>query len=307
MGPVGHFSRILGALEGNALTFAASPETGPTAPGQPTLRDLAGRYRLRALGDRPAVFGVVGAAADSSLSPALHNHALGVLGVDAVYLPLPAPDPAPVFDWLRQGRLTGLSVTAPFKTAAAAAADHRSREVEFLGAANTLLREAGGALRAENTDVPAARSILGAAGAAGRRLAVLGAGGAAAAVLRAAGSLGASVTVFNRTPERAARLARRLGALSGAWDAFDPAAFDLVVNAAHGNPEGLVDGPGWRNTVLVDLTYGPEPTRFETLAARHGLVLHDGRAFLVEQAVEQFFRFTGLRAEPTLLRAGLSA
>ena len=82
------------------------------------------------------------------------------------------------------------------------------------GAANVLTFR-DGAIRADNTDAPALLEALADVGhsPAGNRALVLGAGGSARAAIWALRDAGASeVLVWNRTPERARRVAEELGA-----------------------------------------------------------------------------------------------
>ena len=94
------------------------------------------------------------------------------------------------------------------------------------GAANTLTFGPGGAIHADNTDVPGLLEAL-PVDPAGRTALVLGAGGAARAAVYALRSAGAAdVAVWNRTRERAERLVAELG--GRVVDA--PEAAELVVN-----------------------------------------------------------------------------
>ena len=73
---------------------------------------------------------------------------------------------------------------------------------ESLGAVNTLVAAAG-QLVGHNTDVAGFLAALESAGCAPRRALVLGAGGAARAAVFALLSRGVTVTVANRSPQRA--------------------------------------------------------------------------------------------------------
>ena len=103
----------------------------------------------------------------------------------------------------------GINVTIPHKEAAAELADEVSPTVEAVGAANTLTFEDGRIL-AENTDAPGLMGAI-ARPVQGLRALVLGAGGTARAAAWALQDAGAEVSVWNRTTERAAKLADDLG------------------------------------------------------------------------------------------------
>lgn len=300
-GWVGHVSRILGHLEGNAVTFVARDGSSGTAPGQPTVSQVVKEYALPNVVEPPELYGVLGQSVGRSLSPALHNHAFQAAGINGLYVPLESPRAEPVLDWMRRGRLAGLSVTAPFKERCFDLIDDCEAPARQLGAVNTLWME-GDKLTGANTDMIAAREILSElqvdpAG----RMALLGAGGAAASVLAAARELGLGVTVFNRTGPRGRTFSARFGVTwGGLLEELDLPAFDVVANATPlGVGEELPESvrkQSLRGPVL-DLAYGSRPSEWEEFAARHGVPYRGGREFLARQAVGQFRRWTGRDVE----------
>ena len=159
--------------------------------------------------------GVLGWPVAHSRSPAIHNAALAALGMDDWHyqrLPVPPGLFEEVVRALGAAGFVGANVTIPHKAAALAVASEASRTAREIGAANTLSFAADGAILAENTDAPGLIAALGfAPGGMGAQ--VLGAGGSARAAVWALLEAGADpVWVWNRTPERAERLAERLGA-----------------------------------------------------------------------------------------------
>ena len=106
----------------------------------------------------------------------------------------------------------GANVTIPHKAAVIPHLDWIERDAALAEAVNTIVVEADGALRGYNTDIPgftrALEEVLGAPPLPpGAPALILGAGGAARAAALALARLGASLTVVNRTPEHARRLA----------------------------------------------------------------------------------------------------
>ena len=228
MGPHGVPSRVLAKKFGALLTFASLSQDTGTAPGQVTIDELKTRYRWDALGPSTAVYGVIGWPVGHSLSPAIHNAGFDELGYDGVYLPLPIEPSYEAFTevaaaWLDDPDLNfrGASVTIPHKQNLLRFVRSRGGEVEPLalciGAANTLTRRGDGSLYASNTDYAAALDAIcdgmgiDRAGLKGRRAAVIGAGGAARAVVAGLAQYGATVVVYNRTFEKAQKLADELG------------------------------------------------------------------------------------------------
>ena len=133
----------------------------------------------------------------------------------------------------------GCNVTVPFKFDAFAVPGVRhSARAELAGACNTLAFDADGGVRADNTDgIGLVRDITVNAGVpiAGRRLLLVGAGGAGAGVLGPIIEAGpASITLTNRSAEKAGPLLERHAELAG-WTDLHPtlarAAFSAIVAA----------------------------------------------------------------------------
>ena len=288
----GHPSRILGALKHNAYTFCSLPGRA-TAPGQPDLETLMDLYRFREFGPETKVFGVVGSQASSSLSPVLHNRALRSLGVNGVYVPIQTAHPDAVWRDLARGRFQGLSVTAPFKSAALAQAQHATQRAEAVGAANTIWLDSRGQVRADNTDAVAAAQLLQEFPAENGKVTILGSGGAARACASAAAGLGRGVQVCARNADEARVLCRRFnGTYLGPPDAWFPDDSILVNTTPIINPvwEVLSSFAG-----ILDLTYdSTSVTGWERSAAAQSIPFISGKQFLRTQAVEQVRIFTGL-------------
>jgi shikimate dehydrogenase len=179
---------------------------------------------------------VIGWPARHSLSPVIHNAALGACGLDWVYVAFEVPEGAAglAVGGMRSLGIEGLSVTMPHKAAVIGALDVLTPDAEALGAVNCISRDGPGLL-GDNTDgigfLDALRIDEG-VDPAGMRCVVVGAGGAGRAVARALGGAGAAeVVVVNRSPEPAVRAAELAGPAGrvGTAEAVDAA--DLVVNA----------------------------------------------------------------------------
>lgn len=272
--------------------------------------------------------GVVGWPVGHSRSPAMQNAGLRAVGLpDWRYQLLPVPPE--LFDEtvraLPGAGFRGVNVTIPHKQAALALAGVASRRARAIGAANTLVFGADGEIAADNTDAPALLGALPFA-ARGRRAVVLGAGGSARAAVWALRDAGAEVYVWNRTPERAHRLAAELGATAVS---AVPAA-DLLVNCTSigldGNPSKTLDkSPSNRLDAnvdafkqlpleadaihgyecVVDYVYGDRETALAQAARRRSVAVVDGLELLVGQGALSFTQFTGRPAPVEAMRAAL--
>ncbi len=250
------------------------------------------------------LFGLLGDPVASSLSPALHGYWLEVYGIDARYVAQRCRgDVAAV---LRAEKFAGANLTTPLKRAILGDLATITPAAQAIGAVNTVVVGADGALHGDNTDAAGLAASLG--NLAGREAIVLGAGGAgraAAYALLTAGS--PRVTVLNRTVAAAEALARDLGGpivpgplTPGAFDAAATAR--LVVNATTGaardavlalDPRRLPADAAW-----CDLNYwDPDPPGFAACRAS-GRQTVDGGDMLVRQAALAFARFTGVTPAP---------
>ncbi len=215
------------------------------------------------------------------------------------------------------GDFVGANVTVPHKVAALELAGDASEAALAIGAANTLSFTAG-RIAAENTDATGFLDSL-PGPPAGRRALVLGAGGSARAVVWALVTHGAEVAIWNRTPERAQRLAEELGAHPAVARHLSPVAYDLIVNATtvgmgtpRGSAAGLKSLPLRADSLgethqLVDLAYGPAETELARAARAHGATVVDGLEVLVRQGAASLRIWTGLEPPIETMRRAARA
>jgi shikimate dehydrogenase len=204
----------------------------------------------------------------------------------------------------------GLNITVPFKTDAYQFADSLSERAERAGAVNTLIADAAGSIRGDNTDgVGLVRDMIANLGwsVQGQRLLIIGAGGAVRGVLEPLlRERPKRVLMVNRTEARAAQLAAEFTDLGpivgGGYSLLADSQFDLVINASSAGLSGEM--PELPSEVLTersccyDMVYGAEPTPFMRWSAHHAAwAVADGLGMLVEQAAESFYLWRGVRPE----------
>jgi shikimate dehydrogenase len=271
--------------------------------------------------------GVIGDPVAHSRSPAIHNAAFASLGIGARYelWPTPAAELPARIESLRAPHILGANVTLPHKVAVLALLDRLDADAAAIGAVNTIVREADGALAGANTDAPAFLASLREDGAyepAGQSALILGASGAARAA--AVALIGAGIErliIVNRTLERAEEL---LGDALAATER-DPQLFALAPDDV-ALPEMLAETTlivnatslGWRadetpltaelippGALVFDMVY--RPTRLLREAAARGARPLDGAGMFVCQAALAFERWTGRTAPLNVMRAALSS
>jgi shikimate dehydrogenase len=261
------------------------------------------------------VAAVIGSPVKHSLSPALHNAAFAAAGVDWVYTAFEvAPGEAVrALDAMRALGLGGLSVTMPHKEAVADGVDALDPAAAALHSVNTVVRSPEGLLVGHSTDGAGFVASLVEADVvvAGRSIVVLGAGAAARAVIDALARAGAaSVTVVNRSIDRAehaAALAGDAGRVGDAADVADVAGADIVVNATSvgmASDELPIDASLLRvGQVVADLVYHPLETALLRAAAAAGARTVDGLGMLVHQAAIQQQLWLGDLPDTAVMRA----
>ncbi|MDZ4720915.1 MAG: shikimate dehydrogenase [Roseiflexaceae bacterium] len=259
-----------------------------------------------------SIAGVIGDPVEHSRSPAMHNAAFAHLGIAARYerWHTPAAELPARIASLRNEMILGANVTLPHKIAVLDLVDHRDPEVDLIGAANTIIREADGTLTAANTDAPAVLATLrddANFAAAGRSVLILGASGAARAAAYALIQANiSSLTVINRTLLRAEELLADLIESTQtqipifAYSNDDSelaeaiAGIDLIINATSigwQNDQTPLDKQYIRPHMLVfDMVY--RSTRLLHEATAQGAQTLNGKGMLVRQAGLAFQRWT---------------
>ncbi|MET0616841.1 MAG: shikimate dehydrogenase, partial [Luteibacter sp.] len=257
-------------------------------------------------------YAVFGHPIAHSLSPEIHTAFAAQLGIRLSYETIdaaPAEFAAAVLQFFAEGGL-GANVTLPHKEAAFALATERTESASRVGAVNTLTALVGGKIQAHNTDgsgfvrdVTERHSL----DLRGHDALLLGAGGAAKAVAWALLDAGVqTLTIVNRTPERADALADAIGEPARChtryWDGLEGECFDLVVNATSiGVTGGSFDLPMsilQEHGTCYDLCYGVATASFKGWATAAGArYFRDGLGMLVEQAADAFERWHGQRPD----------
>jgi shikimate dehydrogenase len=257
---------------------------------------------------------VIGWPIEHSRSPLIHGYWLKQYGIDGSYTKV-AVRPEQVETFLRslEGEgLAGCNVTVPHKEAAYAIADEREAPARAVQAANTLWLE-GGKLHAANTDTYGFMTHLDDAAPGWKAhdapVSILGAGGAARAIVHGFLEAGVGeVRVFNRTPERAERLADTFGSRVKVFDwaqrseASRRASVLVNTTAAGLKGEGSLGMAFDRfdaRSVVADIVYVPLETELLAAARAHGLRTVDGLGMLLHQAVPGFEKWFGVRPQVT--------
>jgi shikimate dehydrogenase len=257
--------------------------------------------------------GVMGWPIAHSRSPAVHGFWLEQYRIDGAYIPMEVR-PEHLAAALRALPILGFAgcnLTIPHKRSALALVDRLDPIAARVGAVNTVVVAADGALEGRNTDgfgfIESLRAAQPGWSAHRGPAMIIGAGGAARAILVALLDDGASeIRLVNRTHARAQALSAEFGPTvkpvdwSGRRGAL--AGVALLVNTTsqgmHGEAE--LDLPLDRlpaHAVVNDIVYVPLETPLLAAARARGNPVVDGLGMLLHQARPGFAAWFGLLPE----------
>ena len=265
--------------------------------------------------DKFLLAGVMGWPVMHSRSPLLHNYWFEKYQLAGRYMPLAIkPDGlAAALRALHPLGFAGCNLTLPHKQAALAIVDEVDAVAATIGAISCVVVRPDGSLAGSNNDCygfihnlkqeqPAWRADAG-------PVAVIGAGGGARAVCYALAQEGArEIRLFNRTFERARRMADEFGAPVTAlsWDQREDALADvaMVVNTTN---QGMQGEPALdlnldrlpRSALAADLIYIPRETPFLAAARERGNRTINGLGMLLHQGRPAWQAWFGIAPEVT--------
>ncbi|MER6328560.1 shikimate dehydrogenase [Streptomyces sp. NPDC001034] len=263
---------------------------------------------------------VLGKPIAHSLSPVLHRAAyeeLGLAGwsydrfeVDEAALPAFFEGLGP--EW------AGLSLTMPLKRAVIPLLDEISETAAAVDAVNTVVFDADGRKRGDNTDIPGMVAALREHGIEQvESAAILGAGATASSALAALSRVcTGEVVAYVRSEPRAEEMrqwGRRLDVdvRTADWsDAAEALRAPLVIaTTPAGTTDALAAAVPERPATLFDVLYEPWPTELAARWSMYGGAVVGGLDLLVHQAVLQVEQMTGIAPAPleAMRRAGEQA
>jgi shikimate dehydrogenase len=204
----------------------------------------------------------------------------------------------------------GLNITVPFKEEAFQFADSLTDRAQRAGAVNTFYLNKNNQIVGDTTDgigmVSDIKNNLGWS-IQNKRILLLGAGGAVRGVIEPLiNESPQSITIANRTVEKAEKLAKNFGDLFSvkacSFAELDGDYFDLIINGTSASLSGELP-PLPSNTVdqhscCYDMMYGKKETLFLQWAKSQAVDnISDGLGMLVCQGAESFSLWRGVKPE----------
>jgi len=330
MGPAGLITRIIAKKLRSFVTFASIEDKTATAPGQLAIEQFKKLYRYDSISPETELYGVIGSPIAHSLSPAVHNACFADIEADNLYLPLLVEGAKVDFDGflnniLRRSWLDfrAFSITIPHKQNALRFAAVGGGVVEPLaekiGAVNTLIIGPNNRVSAYNTDYAGALDAItekldiARSGLKDMPVAVVGAGGVARAIVAGLDDAGATITIYNRTVERAQALAAEFGCAFAPLSDLQTLDAKLLINCTSIGMYPNIDASPVpcesikRPMTVFDTVYNPARTLLLTYAGKKRAKSIDGLTMFVNQALAQFKLFTGKDGNPKLMRKIIAA
>ena len=229
-----------------------------------------------------------------SKSPDLFQLLFQAAGQTASYCRLTARDAREAMKLYRALRLDGMNITTPFKQTIIPLLDDLTPDARAIGAVNTITR-LGTRTIGHNTDVAGVANSLNSHGiqVAGKRVTVLGAGGAGRAAVRSLSLGGASITVVNRTREKALKLAEHFGCRAEPIENLNRIMRDTDILISTISSGYTPVAQQWLRTgmVVLDANYRHSPLK--ELCAKRDLLYIPGETWLIHQALAAYSMFFG--------------
>lgn len=249
--------------------------------------------------------GLIGNPVEHTMSPTIHNTLAQDLGHDLVYVPFHV-ETGRIADAVKGAfalNLKGLNVTVPYKSDVIESLVDIDDLAKNIGAVNTLVRKENG-FKGYNTDMPGLYRAMQSDGVelSGQDVLILGAGGVARAVVFLCATKNVkSITILNRTVERAEQVAAEVSEKTGyknirvfanedAEKALDRKylAIQCTNIGMHPKTDEVVfeqDSVYQSIHTGYDLIFNPAETKFMKLVKAHGGQAFNGLKMLLFQGI----------------------
>ena len=259
--------------------------------------------------------GVMGWPVAHSRSPVIHNHWIRQYGLNGTYGLFPV-EPQNIDDAIRGLKalgLAGCNITIPHKVEAMKRMDWVDPLAQRMGAINTIVVQADGALHGYNNDgfgfIQSLRDDKPDWHADAGPITVLGAGGAARAIVLSLIDEGArEIRLINRTRAKADELASVAPAVVKTYDWQDRhAALEGAAMLVNTTNQGMYGQPPLdlqldalpKSAMVSDLIYNPLETPLLAAARERGHLTVNGLGMLLNQAIPAFEAWFGVKPEIT--------
>ena len=263
--------------------------------------------------------GLLGSPVAHSISPAMHNEAFRLLGLDYRYLAFDvSPDNLKTaVEGLKAIGIRGFNLTMPHKVAVMEFVDELTPAAMLAGACNTIINNDGYLIGHTTDGVGYMRSCMDAGhDIIGKKMTILGAGGAATAIIAQAALDGVtSIDIFRRnrpdafaqTEQFAAEVSAHTSCQVKVYDVADDGQLKASLTESHilTNATNVGMAPNDQASpikdtsffhpelIVSDIIYNPRETRLMSMAASVGCPTFNGMYMLLYQGAAAFECWTG--------------
>ncbi len=241
-------------------------------------------------------FLVIGNPIKHSLSPQLHNYWIKQNNIDAVYdkKQIEKHNIKEIISELRNGKISGINVTVPFKQDVIPFIDELSSEAKESHSVNTIYKE-NNKILGHNTDISGFELAIRKKGydIKDKIVFIMGAGGVVPSIILALKKMKvAKIIISNRTKKKAETLKKKFSDLE-IVDWKEIPQFNMIINATS---LGLKEDDEIKldytkigaNKLFYDVVYNPKQTKFLLKAKETGNQIENGKMMFIYQAHQAF-------------------
>jgi shikimate dehydrogenase len=240
----------------------------------------------------------------SKFGAIMHNSAYQRLDLNFIYIPLTVADCKNAIFGIRALNFRGTTVSMPHKQEVMKYIDKIDAVAQKIGAVNTIVND-DGVLTGYNSDwVGAVSALKEVCELKNKTVVLVGAGGVARAIAYGLKENNSKVIIFNRTLEKAEKIAKEFNVEFGGGlnDIRKLKDYDILINATSvgfspSKNESIIDESILKeNKIVLDVVFSPLQTSFLRFALNKNCKVVPGYRMLIHQALFQFELFTGKKA-----------
>jgi len=255
-------------------------------------------------------FGIIGNPIKHSLSPVLHKYWFKKYAIDADYSIIETGDEklSDVIKEIKQGNLSGINVTLPFKQKIINHIDKAVNDAELTGSVNTVLLDGYKTIIGENTDVYGLQAayLKEIDNSSNKKALIIGAGGVSPSVILSVKKSGIrNISITNRTNEKCIFLKKKFNFLNIiTWSNLKSEIknFDVIINATS---LGLKNGDDFnfnfsdtkKEVIYIDTIYNPLETKTYKYLREEGRKVFNGLDMFIYQGQKSFYLWNKINPE----------
>jgi shikimate dehydrogenase len=255
-------------------------------------------------------FGIIGNPIKHSLSPVLHKYWFDKYSLDADYSIIEGTekDLKKIINKIKDGSLTGINVTLPFKQKIINCVDKIINDAEQTGSVNTVLLDSNNSVIGENTDVFGLQAayLKEIENDLSKKSLVIGAGGVSPSVILSLHKSGIrNISITNRTNEKCIFLKKKFNQINILpWDKLESEIknFDIIINATslglkNGNDFNFNFSKTKHEVIYIDTIYNPLETKTYKHLKAEGKKVFNGLDMFIYQGQKSFYLWNKINPE----------